>query len=98
MTVGVRPDEEGIRLQKVLAGAGLGSRRACEVLIAEGRVSIDGETVVEQGRRVDPETAGAQAWSVADNVQVAAINAIEAAMKEIEAPDLGIEVVVRQPR
>jgi 23S rRNA pseudouridine2605 synthase len=51
------PSDEGIRLQKVLAGAGLGSRRACEVLIGEGRVSIDGETVKEQGRRVDPETA-----------------------------------------
>lgn len=47
---------------------------------------------------VDPETAGAQAWSVADNVEVTAINAIEAAMKEIEAPDLGIEVVVKQKR
>ena len=50
-------DDEGVRLQKVLAGAGLGSRRACEVLIEEGRVSIDGQTVTEQGRRVDPETA-----------------------------------------
>jgi 23S rRNA pseudouridine2605 synthase len=49
--------DEGIRLQKVLAAAGLGSRRACEVLIAEGRVSVDGEIVREQGRRVDPERA-----------------------------------------
>ncbi|MCW2671420.1 MAG: Pseudouridine synthase [Frankiales bacterium] len=47
---------EGIRLQKVLAGAGVGSRRACEELIAAGRVSVDGEVVREQGRRVDPET------------------------------------------
>jgi 23S rRNA pseudouridine2605 synthase len=50
-------DAEGIRLQKVLAAAGVGSRRACEQLIAEGRVSVDGETVTGQGRRVDPETA-----------------------------------------
>ena len=46
---------EGIRLQKVLAAAGVGSRRACEELIAAGRVSIDGEPVLEQGVRVDPE-------------------------------------------
>jgi 23S rRNA pseudouridine2605 synthase len=45
----------GIRLQKVLAAAGLGSRRACEILIENGRVSVDGELVSEQGRRVDPE-------------------------------------------
>lgn len=48
---------EGLRLQKVLARAGVASRRAAEELIAEGRVSVDGEVVAEQGRRVDPETA-----------------------------------------
>ncbi|MDX6268480.1 MAG: rRNA synthase [Frankiales bacterium] len=48
--------DDGVRLQKVLARAGVGSRRACEELIAEGRVSVDGEVVREQGRRVDPET------------------------------------------
>jgi 23S rRNA pseudouridine2605 synthase len=43
---------EGVRLQKVLAQAGLGSRRACEELIAAGRVTVNGE-VAELGRRVD---------------------------------------------
>jgi 23S rRNA pseudouridine2605 synthase len=47
-------EHEGIRLQKVLAAAGIGSRRACEVLIGEGRVSVNDEVVKEQGRRVDP--------------------------------------------
>ncbi len=43
---------EGERLQKVLARLGLGSRRACEELIADGRVTVNGETA-ELGRRVD---------------------------------------------
>ena len=43
------------RLQKVLAHAGVGSRRHCEELITAGRVSVDGQTVRELGTRVDPE-------------------------------------------
>lgn len=47
----------GVRLQKVLATAGLGSRRACEDLIAGGHVEVDGVIVTELGVRVDPATA-----------------------------------------
>lgn len=45
----------GERLQKILAQAGLGSRRTCEDLIAEGRVQVNGE-VATLGTRADPET------------------------------------------
>jgi 23S rRNA pseudouridine2605 synthase len=49
--------QDGVRLQKVLAQAGVASRRAAEELIAEGRVSVDGDVVREMGRRIDPDTA-----------------------------------------
>ncbi|MFJ9630228.1 pseudouridine synthase [Streptomyces sp. NPDC101175] len=48
-------EQEGERLQKVLARAGYGSRRSCEELIEQSRVEVNGEIVVEQGLRVDPE-------------------------------------------
>jgi 23S rRNA pseudouridine2605 synthase len=47
---------ERIRLQKALAAAGVGSRRACEEMIADGRVTIDGR-VAMLGDRVDPTEA-----------------------------------------
>ncbi|MFZ2509835.1 MAG: pseudouridine synthase [Gordonia sp. (in: high G+C Gram-positive bacteria)] len=48
---------DGMRLQKVLAAAGVASRRGAEEMIAAGRVEVDGEIVVEQGLRIDPNTA-----------------------------------------
>jgi 23S rRNA pseudouridine2605 synthase len=43
------------RLNKLLAHAGVGSRRRCDELIAAGRVTVDGHTVHELGSRVDPQ-------------------------------------------
>jgi 23S rRNA pseudouridine2605 synthase len=46
--------QTGDRLQKVLALAGIASRRECEELIREGRVEVDRRVVTELGTRVDP--------------------------------------------
>src|SRR5207247_9116636 len=47
-------DARTVRLQKIISQAGIASRRAAEKLIAEGRVSINGETVREMGTKADP--------------------------------------------
>ena len=47
---------EGVRLQKVLASAGVASRRVCEGLIVDGRVRVNGKVVRELGTRINPET------------------------------------------
>ena len=70
------PRVDGVRLQRVLAAAGLGSRRACELLIEEGRVEVDGALVRTQGMRVDPDKAvirvdGMRIASAPDHVYLA---------------------------
>jgi len=49
-------DHQGIRLQKVLASAGIASRRRCEELMADGHVEVNGEIITQMGARVDPMT------------------------------------------
>ena len=48
------------RLQKVLAKAGIASRRGAEELIRQGKVRVDGRVVTEMGIKVDPETQNIQ--------------------------------------
>ena len=55
MTDQPKDSTEGVRLQKVLANAGVASRRVAEDLIVAGRVRVNGEVVTELGSRIDPE-------------------------------------------
>lgn len=49
-----RPRATSTRLHKYLAHCGVASRRACETLIEQGRVSVDGQVVTQQGVCIDP--------------------------------------------
>ena len=53
-------DHDGVRLQKLMAQAGVASRRVCEEMITEGRVTVNGEVVTELGVRVDPSKVTVQ--------------------------------------
>jgi pseudouridine synthase len=56
MSGGGQGGPRGERLQKILANAGIASRRAAEEMIAAGRVRLNGEVVTEMGVRADPST------------------------------------------
>ena len=99
------PNEEGVRLQKVLAQAGVGSRRVCEDLIAAGRVEVDGEIIRHQGMRVDPETAvirvDGMRISTAEGIVHFAFHkpvGVVSAMEDPDRPNLGDYVKGRTER
>ncbi|GAA2002674.1 hypothetical protein GCM10009838_80770 [Catenulispora subtropica] len=99
------PNEEGVRLQKVLAQAGVGSRRVSEDLIAAGRVEVNGEIVRHQGMRVDPETAvirvDGMRISTAEGIVHFAFNkpvGVVSAMEDADRPNLGDYVRGRNER
>lgn len=50
-----KTDDSTQRLQRVMAAAGIGSRRECETIIEEGRVEVDGKMVTTLGTKVDPD-------------------------------------------
>lgn len=52
---GARVNAVQVRLQKILSGAGVASRRAAEQLMREGRISVNGQTVLDPGVKADPE-------------------------------------------
>ncbi|MEV5973318.1 pseudouridine synthase [Streptomyces sp. NPDC051921] len=97
-------EQEGERLQKVLARAGYGSRRACEELIEQARVEVNGEIVLEQGLRVDAkDEIKVDGLTVAtQSYQFFALNKPAGVVSTMEDPDgrqcLGDYVTNRETR
>jgi 23S rRNA pseudouridine2605 synthase len=96
--------DEGTRLQKVLADAGIGSRRANEELIAAGRVTVNGE-VARLGRRADPETDAIEVDGVPVPTRAGLVhyllNKPTRVMSTAEDPEgrpTVVELVPREPR
>jgi len=78
------------RLQKILAQAGYGSRRACEVLIVAGRVSVNGQ-VAGLGSKADPATdrilVDRQAVKAAEKLEYIALYKPRGVVSAVTSPD-----------
>ncbi|MCJ8505411.1 rRNA pseudouridine synthase [Kocuria flava] len=84
-------DPAGVRLQKLMAQAGVASRRVCEEMIEAGRVQVNGETVTELGLRVDPATAEIHVDGIRvqldENLVYYAFNKPEGVLSTMEDPE-----------
>ena len=84
-------DPDGVRLQKLMAQAGVASRRVCEEMIEAGRVQVNGETVTELGVRVDPATAEIHVDGIRvqldENLVYYAFNKPEGVLSTMEDPE-----------
>jgi 23S rRNA pseudouridine2605 synthase len=95
---------DGERLQKVLARAGFGSRRAAEGLIADGRVSVDGE-VARLGQRIDPQVAHVEVDGVPVTVRQGVVyyllnkpRRVVTTARDPEGRPTAVELVPAEPR
>ena len=84
-------DPDGVRLQKLMAQAGVASRRVCEEMIEAGRVQVNGETITELGIRVDPDTVEIHVDGVRvqldENLVYYAFNKPEGVLSTMEDPE-----------
>lgn len=82
---------KGVRLQKVLAQAGVGSRRKCEDLIEAGQVAVNGQVVDQLGVRIDPDSSvievGGKRISVASNLVTVVLNKPKGVVSTMSDPD-----------
>jgi 23S rRNA pseudouridine2605 synthase len=98
------PGEPGERVQKVLARAGLGSRRVCDELVADGRVSVNGVRA-EPGSRADPETDRIEVDGVPIGVQAGLVHyllnkprGVVTTASDPQGRPTVVELVPREPR
>lgn len=84
-------NENGVRLQKLMAQAGVASRRVCEEMITEGRVTVNGEPVTELGVRVNPADVTVQVDGMTvqtnDKLVYMAFNKPAGVVSTMEDPD-----------
>ncbi|WP_346846026.1 pseudouridine synthase [uncultured Rothia sp.] len=84
-------DHDGVRLQKLMAQAGVASRRVCEEMIEEGRVTVNDQLVTELGVRVNPDKVSARVDGITiqtnDKLVYMVLNKPSGVVSTMEDPD-----------